>query len=163
MNTTKHSRERRGSRLWLYPISENSNYWFKVGEKKLDPSPDSFREIMEASSGIDRWSIRHHRTRAHIGHEIVVYSCMTNERPPLLIGVGRIVKEAYWVDSWTAWAIKIKWNRRGSLALCHSPVDATYLKDRLPQRKSAVLSLSPDLVTWTRRALGRVLGKSRPQ
>ncbi len=164
MNMTKHSREQRGRRLWLYQISEQSDYLFKVGKKEWsDTSLESFRKMIKASAGTTAWYIRHHRKRVDIGDEIVVYSCMTRERPPRLIGFGLVQERAYWDKELNRWKIKIKWDRRTSLALCRFPVDATYLKDRLPQRKSPLVSLSPDLETWSRHAVGRVLRKGRPR
>jgi hypothetical protein len=151
--------------LWLYPISETSGYYFSGnGVKTDDTSFESFAKIMEESKGNpgdDLWGVHQNRKHVHVGDEIVVYSCATKDHPPLLVGLATVAMEADWVPEWEKWAIEIRWNRRTSLALCRSPVDATYLKDRLPSRKASVVSLTPDLQRWVRAAIARIQGKPR--
>lgn len=152
--------------LWLYPISKGSGYYFFEGSgvETGDTSFESFAAMIERSTDDpqgDLWGIYQNRKRVQFGDEIVVYSCATQTHRPLLVGLGRVVQEAEWVPDWGKYAIRIRWDRPATLALCASPVDATYLKDRLPRQKCGVVTLSPDLQRWVRNGIENAKRKKK--
>lgn len=142
-------------RIWLYPISPGRGYYFAAGHKRwTDTSPESFAEMIRYPHGTDdRWTIRANRLRVQPGDRIVVYSAKRGKRPPILIGVGKITSQATWYRPWRSHTIRIQWDRKRTLQLSIAPIDATYLMERLPAQKGAVVKLAPDLQRWVSKKL----------
>lgn len=166
MPKAKRAHNCRGGEVWLYRISETSLYHFADDTFETnDTSFESFAAMMDRASEDPRgdlWPIHTNRKRVKVGDQILVYSCMTKSRSPLLVGLGQVVDEAAWVPGWEKWAIRIRWDRSTTSALCRSPVDATYLKDRLPRQKAAVVALSPQVERWARNALENARQQAKP-
>ena len=66
-----------------------------------------------------------------------------------LVGVGRI-SDVPDLSLEPPWKIGITWDMRLTRKLCSKPLDATWLKNRLPVTKGAVVALGPTEAKWVK-------------
>lgn len=138
------------SRIWLYPISASSDYYFAVrGKRWKDGGPESFAAMVQNPTGTDDWwHIHSNRLKVHVGDQLVVYAARKGKRPPLIVGVGSIASEPRWFSRAGQHKIRIEWDLKRTLPLSIAPLDASYLMRNLQPTKGAVVSLRPDLEEW---------------
>ena len=126
-------------------------------------SPESFAEMMQHPSGTDdEWGIHANRLQVRPGHQLVVYAAKQGTRPPRIIGVGTITTPARRLTRSGPHKIGIRWDRKRTLPLSVASIDATYLMQRLPPTKAAVMGLKPELERWVSRQLDLRLDQLPP-
>jgi len=146
------------SNIWLYPINEGAGYYLSFKKKEWPPSPSGFAEMVRSmvdsgGKSDDRWTIHSNRNHVKVGDKIIVYAAKKGRRPPLIVGFGSVSKEPEWYADWKCYTISIQWDLEKCMDLASSPIDATYVMDRLPSQKGAVVRLPSQLQDWICRRL----------
>jgi len=139
-----------GPTIWLYPISEGSDYVFSAHGRKWPTSPAGFAEMIRHGGADDRWTIHSNRRRVAPGDKVVVYASKKPTRGPLIVGIGTLTSASEWYAPWNRFTIRIRWDRQQCLDLAVSPIDATHLMQHLPMTKGAVMGLPGALQSWIR-------------
>jgi hypothetical protein len=149
--------------MWLYPISEESGYYFADGSREWDDtSLESFVEMIRAGATDEKWGLTWHFRDVDLGDEIAIYSCVSRRQPtPYIIGLARVtdppdVAKMRRRKRGRRPVMTMKWDLSVTKKLCRSPINATWLKDRMPQQKNPVTALTPEWERWIRRAIDRV-------
>lgn len=110
------------SNLWLYPVRPGTDYadgWWRITDHYMDVEP---------------------------GDRLVIYETVADKHPPTLTGTA-VVAQA-WRRNGQRYQIGVELNRTDCKRLSKQPVNATYLKDRLPRRKRPVIQLDTSLRRW---------------
>ena len=95
-----------------------------------------------------------------VGDELVVYATKTTTSPPLLIGLGTVLKGPYKDKTWDTPLIKIKWDVPICRRLASEPIDASWLSAMLPVTKPTVTTIPAQIWPKLRRLLPRGNGAS---
>jgi hypothetical protein len=140
----------REPRIWIYPINEDSEYVFTAPGRKWPTSPAGFAEMIRHGGGDNRWTIHTNWHRVAPGDQVVVYATKKPTRAPLIVGVGALMSPSEWYKPWERYTVRIRWDKQQCLDLAVTPIDATYLMERLPTTKAAVMELPSALERWVR-------------
>lgn len=130
---------------WLYPLSSNTNYYFKSDTgRTVDTGPSSFEQMLLRGARDDVWGVYKNWRNMRKGDRVWVYYGVADGELGV-VGLATVTDVKPPAKPGQRANAQLRWDRKATLRLLANPVPAAQIRRYIPRPQAAVWAVPAPL------------------